>query len=198
MNRSLHLLRPPGFEKVMTYREAANLARPLVLLNGTFDLLHPSHVKRLAVAAGYRFQAIGREKMRVGSLIVSLDTDRRVERLKGRPPVLSLMDRTAIVAPYPYVDAVVWHSDDLPISLVIACLGPDVWLAREDLPAEELAAADRYQVRVVTVPRQGPHSSSRLRDRLLGQLIQGIRVDLEYFKSGAYLIESYVSWRLHK
>ena len=90
------------------------------------------------------------------------------------------------------------HSHDLPISHVIACLGPDVWLAREELPEEELAAAERFQVRVVTVPRQGPHSSSRLRDRLLSQLeLMPPNIDREYFTSGAYRSESYTAWRLH-
>ena len=158
----------------MTYRQAAELPRPIVLVNGTFDLLHPSHVKRLAVAAGYRYQASedtaeDRVNIRRGSLVVSLDTDRRVERLKGRPPVLSLWDRTAIIAPYPYVDAVVWHSDDLALWVVIEYLRPDVWIAREEAAEMELVCACSLGIEVVTLPRQGPHSSTHLRDRLLAR-----------------------------
>lgn len=154
----------------MTYRQAAELPRPIVLVNGTFDLLHPSHVKRLAAAAGYAGRQ-GDHVLRTwaGSVIVSLDTDRRVERLKGRPPVLSLCDRTAIIAPYPYVDAVVWHSDDLGLNLVFAALVPDVWVAQEELPDEEVFAAHHFHVQIVTLPRQGPHSSTHLRDRLLAR-----------------------------
>ena len=154
----------------MTYREAAELPRPIVLVNGTFDLLHPSHVKRLAVAAGYRYQAIeDRFPIRQGSLVVSLDTDRRVARLKGRPPVLSLCDRTAVIAPFPYVDAVVWHSDDLPLYIVIDYLRPDFWIDSEEATMRELEAAGRMETKVVTLPRQGPHSSTHLRDRLLAR-----------------------------
>lgn len=162
------MLNTPGSEKVMTYRQAAELPRPIVLVNGTFDLLHPSHVKRLAAAAGYAGKQ-GEHSLRTwaGSVVVSLDTDRRVARLKGRPPVLSLVDRTAIIAPYPFVDAVVWHSDDLPLNIVIAYLCPDIWIAREGAQENELETAAHFNVEVVVLPRQGPHSSTLLQDRLL-------------------------------
>jgi len=155
----------------MTYRQAAELPRPIVLVNGTFDLLHPSHVKRLAVGARYRSWFPIRDDPDPphgsGSLIVSLDTDRRVERLKGWPPVLSLCDRTAIIAPYPYVDAVVWHSDDLALKVVVEYLQPDIWIARDDVPEVERLTARMAGTLVIRLPRQGPHSSTHLRDRLL-------------------------------
>lgn len=155
----------------MTYRQAAELPRPIVLINGTFDLLHPSHVKRLAIARTHSWKVVEDcVAIKQGSVVVSLDTDRRVARLKGRPPVLSLCDRTAIIAPYPYVDAVVWHSDDLGLNLVFAALEPEVWVARDgELPDEEVFAAHHFHIKVVQVPRQGPHSSTRLRERLLAR-----------------------------
>jgi bifunctional ADP-heptose synthase (sugar kinase/adenylyltransferase) len=143
-------------EKLLTWKQATELPRPLVLTNGTYDLIHPSHVKRLWIASQY-----GR------SLVVSLDTDQRILRLKDRLPALSVLDRTAVIAPYPFVDGVIWHSDFYDLSMVITLLRPEVWVAKPYPPAEEREAAWEARTRFVPLARQGPHSTTRLRDRLL-------------------------------
>ena len=51
---------------------AAAIARPLVFTNGCFDILHRGHVTYLAQAA-----ALGT------SMVVALNTDASVRRLKG-------------------------------------------------------------------------------------------------------------------
>ena len=68
---------PPDFEQKICSPAAlaercASLARPLVFTNGCFDILHRGHATYLAQA-----RALG------ASLVVALNTDASVRRLKG-------------------------------------------------------------------------------------------------------------------
>src|SRR5436190_18937696 len=76
--------------------------RTMAFANGCFDLLHVGHVRYLHAAAA-----------EADRLIVAINDDRSVERLKGRGrPVVPAADRAELVAAFADVDYVVVFGDD--------------------------------------------------------------------------------------
>lgn len=104
----------PDFEKKITLRadlkvRIEQLARPVVLTNGVFDILHRGHVTYLAQA-----RALG------GSLVVAVNTDDSVKRLgKGdERPLNSCEDRMAVLAALEAVTLVVPFLEDTALEVV--------------------------------------------------------------------------------
>lgn len=87
----------------------------VVFTNGCFDLLHVGHVTCLEQAA------------RMGDvLVVALNSDRSVRRLKGKGrPVMKEQDRAAVLASLECVDYVLVFDDDTPHEL-LRRIRPDV------------------------------------------------------------------------
>jgi D-beta-D-heptose 7-phosphate kinase/D-beta-D-heptose 1-phosphate adenosyltransferase len=111
--------------------------------NGVFDIVHAGHVALLAAA-----------RAQCDRLIVALNTDRGVRRLKGpKRPVNSLIDRAAVIAAIEAVDAVIGFDDETPIEL-IRRLKPDVLVKGGDYTIETVVGAEDVQAsggRVVLV-----------------------------------------------
>jgi D-beta-D-heptose 7-phosphate kinase/D-beta-D-heptose 1-phosphate adenosyltransferase len=102
--------------------------------NGCFDILHAGHVSLLAAA-----------RRRCDRLIVALNTDDSVARLKGPArPVNPLADRAAVIAALAAVDAVVAFAEDTPLNLITALL-PDVLFKGSDYTVETVVGADVVQ-----------------------------------------------------
>ena len=67
-----------------------------VMVNGTFDVLHPGHIALLNTARSYG-----------DFLIVAIDTDRRVKELKGpKRPINGQQDRSIMLSNLKAVDIV--------------------------------------------------------------------------------------------
>lgn len=95
------------------------LARPrnhkLVFTNGVFDILHRGHVEYL-----YAARALGDE------LVVALNTDASVRRLKGPArPINPDEDRAIVLAGLGCVDYITFFAEDTPLRIISALL-PDV------------------------------------------------------------------------
>lgn len=87
----------------------------VVFTNGVFDLLHPGHIDVLT-----RARNCG------DSLVVAINTDGSVKRLKGPGrPVRHEADRAYVLAGLEAVDVVVMFDEDTPLELILA-LRPDV------------------------------------------------------------------------
>lgn len=115
--------------------------RPVTFVNGCFDLFHSGHVKLLHFAAAESARrAPGRS---LGPLVVGLNTDNSVHRLKGAGrPVLPWYERAAVLAAVGVVDAVVGFDEDTPFDLV-ADLKPFLLVKGSDYatkPVPEAAA----------------------------------------------------------
>lgn len=94
-----------------------DLARPIVLIGGAFDLLHRSHM-RLIFAA--------REKAEGGTLIVALDSDRKVQAEKGAGrPILDWVERATTLNFQP-VDFVIEVDGDDDMDAIVAAVRPDL------------------------------------------------------------------------
>ena len=102
--------------------------------NGCFDILHPGHVSLLAQA-----------RAGCDRLVVALNTDASVQRLKGSSrPVNPLDGRARVLAALRYVDAVVAFDDATPIELIRALL-PDVLVKGADYTLDQVVGADVVQ-----------------------------------------------------
>jgi len=87
----------------------------IVFTNGCFDILHAGHVKYLEKA-----------KKLGDILIVGINSDSSVERLKGKMrPINTLNDRSNIIASLKSVDFVIPFEEDTPLELIRAIV-PDI------------------------------------------------------------------------
>ena len=106
------------------------LPRPWVFTNGVFDVLHRGHVMYLAQA-----RELG------ASLIVALNTDASVSKLKGPTrPVQKEQGRATVLASLSSVDLVVLFDEDTPLNLILACR-PDVLVKGGDWPVDRIVGA---------------------------------------------------------
>ena len=106
----------------------------VVFTNGCFDILHLGHLQTLTKA-----------KQQGSKLVVGLNSDASVARLKGPSrPVNSESDRALLLAGLRCVDAVVIFSEDTPIP-VLEALKPQVHVKGGDYRVEDLAEAQVVQ-----------------------------------------------------
>jgi rfaE bifunctional protein nucleotidyltransferase chain/domain len=130
----------------------------VVFTNGCFDILHYGHIRYLERAKG------------LGDiLVVALNSDKSVKRIKGRGrPVVGLNNRMRLVAALETVDFVTSFSRDTPLSL-IKLLRPDVLVKGGDWRKDKIVGRDvveSYRGRVRTLPFIKGLSSSRIIKRI--------------------------------
>lgn len=102
----------------------------VVFTNGVFDLVHSGHITYLNKAA-----ALG------GRLIVGLNADESVRRLKGPDrPVNDENSRALLMASLFFVDAVVLFNDDTPQALIAELL-PDILVKGADYTIDKIVGA---------------------------------------------------------
>src|SRR5438874_10572730 len=122
--------------------------------NGCFDVLHAGHIALLAAA-----------RAQCDRLIVALNTDRGVRRLKGsKRPVNGLTDRSAVIAAVESVDAVISFEEETPIELICR-LKPDVLVKGGDYTIEGVVGHEEVQAnggRVLLVELVEGRSTTRL------------------------------------
>ena len=120
--------------------------------NGCFDLIHPGHVRLLSEA-----------RAACDRLIVALNTDASVRRLKGPTrPVQSEAARATVMASLAPVDMVVLFAEDTPLEL-IAELRPDVLVKGADYTIDQVVGADLVQSwggKVTLVDLEQGHSTT--------------------------------------
>ncbi len=109
-------------------KQAKARGEKIVMTNGCFDILHPGHVSYLQKAR------------RLGDrLIIAVNDDASVKRLKGKErPINTLDRRMAVLAALECVDWVVAFSEDTPERLICAVL-PDVLVKGGDYKPEDVA-----------------------------------------------------------
>lgn len=130
----------------------------VVFTNGCFDILHRGHVAYLTQA-----RALG------DRLVVGINTDRSVRRLKGAGrPVVEQDDRAYVLAALACVDAVTLFDEDTPQEL-IAALVPDVLVKGGDYAPEQVVGRDVVEShggRLVLIPFIEGRSTTRILHRI--------------------------------
>jgi D-beta-D-heptose 7-phosphate kinase/D-beta-D-heptose 1-phosphate adenosyltransferase len=92
-----------------------------VFVNGTFDILHPGHVKLLQYAAG------------LGNLLVAIDTDRRVRQLKGPGrPFFNQDERKLMLQSLSCVSEIRLFDTDEDLEYLIQTYEPDIMVKGSD------------------------------------------------------------------
>jgi D-beta-D-heptose 7-phosphate kinase/D-beta-D-heptose 1-phosphate adenosyltransferase len=120
--------------------------------NGCFDLLHPGHISLLKQA-----------RKACGRLVVGLNSDASVKRLKGNGrPVQSEAARAQVLASLASVDAVVIFAEKTPIDMIKA-FKPDVLVKGADYDVDGVVGADvvkKYGGKVKLAKLEPGHSTS--------------------------------------
>jgi rfaE bifunctional protein nucleotidyltransferase chain/domain len=139
----------------------AGLARPVVLTNGVFDILHRGHVTYLS-----RARALG------ASLVVAVNSDASVRSLgKGDDrPINGERDRAALLAALECVDLVTIFAESVPLP-VLEIVRPEIYVKGGDYdvaatPEARLATA--WGARSVAIPFEHERSTTALLARVRG------------------------------
>lgn len=119
---------PAALARIAPWREAG---LQVGFTNGCFDLIHPGHVRLLA-----------RARARCDRLVVGLNSDPSVRRLKGpRRPVQDEAARATVLASMASVDLVVLFEEDTPERLIEA-VRPDLLFKGADYRLDQVVGAD--------------------------------------------------------
>jgi len=125
----------------------------LCFTNGCFDILHRGHIETLKFA-----------KSKAEKLIVAVNTDESVARLKPGRPINSLTNRMAVLANLECVDYIVPFGEDTPYEL-IKKLKPDVLVKGEPYCAHNVVGADLVE-KVYIAPKFEDLSSTGIIKKL--------------------------------
>jgi D-glycero-beta-D-manno-heptose 1-phosphate adenylyltransferase len=129
-----------------------------VFTNGCYDLLHPGHIRLLETS-----RSLG------DILILALNTDSSVQRLKGpKRPLLTQEQRAAVALAVEAIDAVTFFDEDTPRELIAEVL-PDVLVKGADWShfiagREEVEAAGGQ---VLALPLEPGYSTTSVVDEIL-------------------------------
>jgi len=153
---------PGSLATISTAAEMAaawrRMGESVVFTNGCFDLIHAGHIELLTFAA--------REGDR---LIVGLNTDASVKRLKGPTrPIQTEQDRARIIGALRAVDLVVLFDEPTPLSLIDA-IGPDVLVKGADYTEDQVVGGDLVKARggrVALFPLVEGRSSTKIVERM--------------------------------
>ena len=144
---------------LLLIKQSHDQGEKVVMTNGCFDILHPGHVTYLQQA-----------KKLGDRLVIAVNDDASVKRLKGETrPVNTLDRRMAVLSALECVDWVVPFSEDTPERLLCKVL-PDILVKGGDYKPEQVAGgqcvqANGGEVRILTYVEG--HSTSDIINNIL-------------------------------
>ena len=134
--------------------------KKVVFTNGCYDILHPGHIRLLESA-----RSLG------DILILALNTDASVQRLKGPTrPLISQDQRAELAAALEAVDAVTFFDEDTPRELIAAVL-PDVLIKGADW-AHFIAGREEVEAaggQVLALPLEPGYSTTGILEEVLSR-----------------------------
>jgi len=136
----------------------------VVFTNGCFDIIHPGHVDLLERARSFGTK-----------LIVGINSDSSVKRIKGKPrPYFTQEDRAGILESLRCVDEVRIYEESTPENL-IRRIKPDVLVKGGDWQTGEIVGADfvkSYGGKVFSMPLKEGYSSSAVVEKIKGNVVE--------------------------
>jgi rfaE bifunctional protein nucleotidyltransferase chain/domain len=128
-----------------------------VMVNGTFDVLHPGHIALLNTARSYG-----------DYLIVAIDTDRRVKELKGdKRPINNQNDRKIMLANLKAVDIVEFFDSKEELIKLIELYNPEVYVKGSDWKHDAKSTAHQYCKEIIYYDRIEEYSSTKIIQRIV-------------------------------
>jgi D-beta-D-heptose 7-phosphate kinase/D-beta-D-heptose 1-phosphate adenosyltransferase len=133
--------------------------KKIVFTNGCFDILHVGHVRYLTQAR------------KMGDLlIVGLNTDRSVRKIKGdKRPIVTEKERAEVLAALEIVDYVVLFDEPDPLRL-IAALKPDILVKGADWSKDEIVGREVVEKaggKIARIPLVPGSSSTNVIEKIL-------------------------------
>lgn len=129
--------------------------KKIVFTNGCFDLLHPGHI-----------QSLERARNLGDILVVGLNSDGSVRRLKGAPrPILPEEARAEVLAALECVDYVTVFREDTPLKLIQA-VRPDILVKGADYNVSEIVGRE-FAKKVVRIPLKEGYSTTQIIKRIV-------------------------------
>jgi len=152
-------------QKILSFEQVAHRARQwrvtgkkIAFTNGVFDIIHSGHIFSLSQAA-----------KEADYLIVGLNSDASVKRLKGESrPVNNQESRALVLASLLIVDAVVVFEQDTPLELIQTVI-PDVLIKGGDYTLDQIVGAGEVMAnggRVVINPTLEGFSTTEIINRM--------------------------------
>jgi D-beta-D-heptose 7-phosphate kinase/D-beta-D-heptose 1-phosphate adenosyltransferase len=103
----------------------------ITFTNGCFDILHSAHIKLLQFA-----------KSCGDILVVGLNSDESIKRLKGESRPINLIDeRSAILSLFDFIDYIIVFNDDTPLN-IIKTLQPNIIVKGSDYIKENVVGKE--------------------------------------------------------
>lgn len=131
--------------------------KKIVFTNGCFDLLHPGHIHLLNTARSFG-----------DILIVGLNNDASVSKIKPGRPVQDEQSRAILIASLEVVDAVILFKEETPQHLIEKIL-PDILVKGSDYNPEDVIGretVEQHGGKVELVTLQKGFSSSILMEKI--------------------------------
>lgn len=126
-----------------------------VMVNGTFDILHRGHIQLLNYA-----KSLG------DTLLVAIDTDRRVKELKGSDrPVNCQEDRKFHLENLKAVDVVCLFDSKEELIEIMKHWQPDIYVKGSDWKGGS-GTAQQYAKQVIFYDRVGEYSTTNIIQRI--------------------------------
>jgi D-beta-D-heptose 7-phosphate kinase/D-beta-D-heptose 1-phosphate adenosyltransferase len=122
-----------------------------VIVNGTFDILHPGHIAMLNTA-----RSLG------DYLIVCIDTDRRVKELKGENrPINDQYFRRVMLQSLKSVDIVEFFDSKEDLIRIIKLYKPDIMVKGSDWKGKSVVA-EQYVKEIFWYDRIDEYSTTKI------------------------------------
>jgi D-beta-D-heptose 7-phosphate kinase/D-beta-D-heptose 1-phosphate adenosyltransferase len=126
-----------------------------VIVNGTFDILHPGHIAMLNTA-----RSLG------DYLIVCIDTDRRVKELKGDTrPINDQNFRRIMLQNLKAVDVVEFFDSQEDLIKLFELYKPDIMVKGSDWKGKSVVA-EKYVKEIYWYDRIEEYSSTKIIERI--------------------------------
>ncbi len=133
--------------------------KTIVFTNGCFDIIHRGHIEYLRKA-----------KLLGDVLVVGLNSDASVKRIKGKPrPYQVEQDRAAILDAMEMINLVVIFDEDTPLNLICK-LKPDMLVKGGDYDSDSIVGAGEVESwggSVKTIPFLKGYGTSKLIKKIL-------------------------------
>ena len=127
-----------------------------VMVNGTFDIVHRGHIGMLNYAKSLGI-----------TLLVAIDSDRRVKELKGPTrPVNSQWDRWYLLGNLKAVDTVRLFDSTEELIEIMKEYKPDIYVKGSDWKKDTESTAHQYCKEVIYYDRVGDYSTTNIIQRI--------------------------------